>query len=349
MALEGSLKEFGLADILQLIYYQRKTGVLALESRIDRVRLLFHEGKIVFAESRRRAEDNRMGKILLRKGIITEEQLAEVLHEQKLKAVKLGHALLKKGYVEKEQLQEILTSQITEIITQLFAWKEGRYEFTPQGVPVDKEIPLSLDTQHLLMDGLRIVDEWSLLEGKITLESIFLKTNKTDAGLSAEERELLGFVDGKSDVSTIVDLSGRDNFEVSKTLIALLEKELIAPVQPATAVKEKSQAKPKEARLPGVGIIIAASLLLALAIAVISTPKPNIVLKSPAASEKIDNLRFLIDAYMYENGSYPSSLSLITRENDPWGLPYSYSAEDSGFVLFSSGPDRQAGTPDDVY
>ena len=35
MALEGSLREFGLADILQLLYFQRKTGVLVLEGRMD--------------------------------------------------------------------------------------------------------------------------------------------------------------------------------------------------------------------------------------------------------------------------------------------------------------------------
>ena len=53
MALEGSLRDFGLADILQLIFFQRKTGALVLESRIDRVRLLFVEGNIVGAESRK--------------------------------------------------------------------------------------------------------------------------------------------------------------------------------------------------------------------------------------------------------------------------------------------------------
>jgi len=70
MSLEGSLKEFGLADILQLIYFQRKTGVLTLEGRMDRVRLLFYEGSIISAETRRKVEANRFGKLLLKKGLI---------------------------------------------------------------------------------------------------------------------------------------------------------------------------------------------------------------------------------------------------------------------------------------
>ena len=64
MALEGSLKDFGLADILQLIFFQRKTGVLTLEGRLDKVRLLFIDGNIVGAESKRRMEANRLGKVL---------------------------------------------------------------------------------------------------------------------------------------------------------------------------------------------------------------------------------------------------------------------------------------------
>ncbi|MDP1759315.1 MAG: DUF4388 domain-containing protein, partial [Thermodesulfovibrionales bacterium] len=79
MSLEGSLKEFGLADILQLIYFQRKTGILTLEGRMDKVRLLFHEGSIVSAETRRKVEANRFGKLLLKKGLIKEEDLQKAL------------------------------------------------------------------------------------------------------------------------------------------------------------------------------------------------------------------------------------------------------------------------------
>ena len=68
MALEGSLKDFGLADILQLIFFQRKTGVLTMESRLDKVRLLVKDGNIVGAESKRRIEANRLGKVLVTKG-----------------------------------------------------------------------------------------------------------------------------------------------------------------------------------------------------------------------------------------------------------------------------------------
>ena len=39
MALEGSIQEFGLADILQLLYLQKKTGVLYIKSKNDEVEI----------------------------------------------------------------------------------------------------------------------------------------------------------------------------------------------------------------------------------------------------------------------------------------------------------------------
>ncbi len=39
MALKGSLEVFGLADILQLIHFQRKSGILTLEGDKDKVKV----------------------------------------------------------------------------------------------------------------------------------------------------------------------------------------------------------------------------------------------------------------------------------------------------------------------
>ena len=208
MALEGSLTDFGLADILQLIYFQRKTGVLKLEGKMDKVSLLFIDGNIGGAESKRRNEDNRMGKILLKKGLVTEEKLEAALQEQRKTGARLGNVLLKSDLVEKEVLQDVLQSQITEMIIQLFGWKQGTYEFAAQGVTQDKDFPFSLDTQHLLMEGLRIVDEWSVIQGKITLDSLFVKSTDSPEGLTEQEREIFDYIDGDNDLSTIIDLSG---------------------------------------------------------------------------------------------------------------------------------------------
>lgn len=349
MALEGSLKDFGLADILQLIFFQRKTGVLTVDSRMDRIRLLFIEGHITGAESKRRIEANRLGKVLVKKEIIREDQLQGLLDEQRSTNVKLGNLLVRKGLVTKEHLEEILTGQIKETIIQVFGWKDGTYEFTPQAVPADKDIPIFIDTQHLLMEGLRIVDEWTLIEGKITLDTVFAKTSGVTDELTAEEEDILSLVDGENDVSTIIDLSGQDDFEVSKTLVSLLEKHAIALTAVAPVVGEIPIAEMKKPAasyrlLPLLAVVLA--LLISL---------PSVFLdggqrfKTLRAAEAVDDLRFDIEVYRIERGAYPEDLDVISREVDPWGNPYRYTQNTYAFIVLSAGPDGAEGTSDDIY
>lgn len=349
MALEGSLRDFGLADILQLIFFQRKTGVLNLEGKLDRIRLLFIDGHIVGAESKRRMEANRLGKVLAKKGLLKEGELQALFEEQNKSNLKLGNFLVRKGFVRKEDIQETLTGQIKETIIQIFNWKEGTYEFTPQAIPVDKDIPISIDTQHLLMEGLRIVDEWALIEGKITLDTVFREKTDDVSELSEEEREILLLVDGDNDVSTIIDISGKDDFAVSKTLVSLLEKDIIegkeaAPVSPEIYPAQGEKTFIQHRYLPAFAISVA--VILSLFSVFFGS---HHVFQRFRASQAVDDLRFKITAYQYEHGTYPAELQTIVQATDPWGNPYIYRANDYSFLVSSSGADGKEGTPDDIY
>ena len=50
MALEGTLKDFSLADIFQLIGIQKKTGILTLKNEGDVVTVSFLNGSVVSAD-----------------------------------------------------------------------------------------------------------------------------------------------------------------------------------------------------------------------------------------------------------------------------------------------------------
>lgn len=94
MALKGSLEDFGLADILQLIHFQRKSGVLTVEGEMDRIKPMFINRDISGVESKKRAEENRLGRVLLKRGLIDEEDLKLALEEQRRSGGKLGSILV---------------------------------------------------------------------------------------------------------------------------------------------------------------------------------------------------------------------------------------------------------------
>jgi predicted transcriptional regulator len=349
MALEGSLRDFGFADILQLIFFQRKTGVLTIEGRLDKVRLLFIEGNITGAESKRRIEANRLGKVLVKKGLLSEDDLQEILREQKSTNAKLGNILIRKGFVQKEQVEEILVGQIKETIVQIFNWKEGTYDFTPQAVPADKDIPVAIDTQHLLMEGLRIVDEWTLIEGKITLDAVFTKKAGVVSELTEEEKDMLQLVDGENDVSTIIDISGKDDYIVSKTLVSLIEKGFVETkeIMPVIAeVRGTEIEKPMASYNILPLLVISLAFLISLLSVFLDTGS---IYRKFTASSAIDDIRFKIEVYRTEHGAYPASLDMVSKRSDPWGNAYIYKQEDGSFILRSTGPDGRKGTPDDIY
>lgn len=207
MALEGALKDFGLPDILQLIYFQKKSGTLTLIGSTEQVQIVFYEGNVLSAETKKKK--------------------------------KLGQFLLSKKLIEKDVLTAALAEQISHTVLQLFSWKEGIYKFEPQAVVSGSDMAsVTLDTQQLLMDGLRVIDEWSQVTGKITPNTVFRSKAHNDVALTTYEKGLLEFIDGENDVSMIISLSGIDHLNASKAFEALTHKGVIevavaAPVIPA--------------------------------------------------------------------------------------------------------------------
>jgi hypothetical protein len=356
MALKGSLEVFGLADILQLIHFQRKSGVLILEGERDRVKLFFLEGNIAGAISKRRQEDVRLGKVLLKRGILKDEDLQIALEEQRRTGKKLGSILVKKGVVDKEHIKDVLTGQITETVLQMFGWEKGTYEFTPQAIALDtvgdEEVTITLDTQYLLMEGLRILDEWSLLEGRLTLDTILVKKTEGVAGLSEEEQEILSLVDGENDLSTIIDISGKDGFVVAKVLFSLMEKGAVESKEavPVVAVPLKEAKKPI---IPypffytvAIGGAIAVSVLLSFFLVFLNRDD---TVKKFRASKTVENLRSKIEAYTFEHGEYPEALDVVSNTVDPWKRPYVYKNRENTFTVMSMGADGKEGTWDDIF
>jgi hypothetical protein len=351
MALEGSLTDFGLADILQLIYFQRKTGILTLDGKLDKIKLLFMDGNVVGAESKRRIDDNRLGKILLKRGLIGEADLQAALEEQKKTRVKLGNIIVQKEFADKDVVRDIINGQITETVIQIFNWKQGTYEFTSQSISQDRVLSTSLDTQHLLMEGLRIVDEWSLIRGKITLDTVFRKRGEVASDLNEEEVEILKYVDGENDVGTIIELSGGDNFQISKTLLSLMERGAVEEAELVPLISEtEAEVAKKRKSLPPIRSLVSAavciSLILSLSVTAFSKDGLS---KEFRAGGMLETLRFKIEAYKLEHSFYPPGLDVIFTGRDPWGHPYIYRVLDDSFFLASGGADGKEGTGDDIY
>ncbi len=271
MALQGTLKDFGLADILQLIGIQRKTGVLTLDSGSETVTVKFREGQVVGADSSTRNLEDVLGSVLVRTGRITETQLAEALRTQRSTLQRVGYILVKSNAISEDTLQEALRIQVTQMVYRLFRWRDGQYQFASSDhVDYDREHFQPIGAETILMEGARMLDEWPIIERRIrSALAVFRKTaagaaierpvaslveahvdfgftETSGAGsavpeegirLSPDEQEVLRMVDGRSRVQDLVDRSPLGEFDVYRALHELLNRHLIEEV-PALAGAE---------------------------------------------------------------------------------------------------------------
>src|SRR5712691_12485267 len=129
MALEGTIKDFGLPDIFQLIGLQRKTGILTLKNERDQVSVTFENGMVVTADSSAKRLDDRLGNVLVKQGKLTKERLDEALQMQKATLQRLGHILVVQNYITAKDLKDAIQVQISQTVFKVFRWLYVVYDF----------------------------------------------------------------------------------------------------------------------------------------------------------------------------------------------------------------------------
>ena len=100
MAIKGSLKEASLPDVLQLLALGKKTGCLSLADGGNLGYIYFDEGRICYAAIVNRRD--RLGDILLKRGIVSHEQLTRAIEQQeKEREQRVGEILVSTGAISR--------------------------------------------------------------------------------------------------------------------------------------------------------------------------------------------------------------------------------------------------------
>jgi hypothetical protein len=231
MGLQGSVKEFSVSDIIQLIYYQRKTGKLTVRTRNRMWVLGFEKGMLVQASAEETGAP-RLGEILVRQGYLDKEALAAALREQEKKPRHLGEVLEELGQVRQGDIGRALSFQIQETALHLFFRDDGEYTFERVPVYYDERYTTPINTEFLLMEGARRVDEWPAVRRVVQGgDAVFAPskdlTEDRKAQLAPSEMSVVAAVDGKRTVSELVGELGLGLFETCKTLSELAQQGLI--------------------------------------------------------------------------------------------------------------------------
>lgn len=348
MALRGTLRDFSLGEILQLIGFQRKTGILTIEGSEDTVSISFVDGMVVAADSLKRQLDNRLGTLLVRARKLDPAALAGALDEGRRTKQKLGDVLLTKRLISPEDIREALRTQIMNLIYRLFRWEDGRYYFSQEShIDYDKDNFRPVPTENILMESARMIDEWPLIQKRIpSLDVVFKKAEGTESlHLVSEEASqkpagalvvtpvealLWELVDGRKSVMDITESTFLSDFDVVKALDQMLGRHLIVEVQrptaaAATAVPPPSLSRPPRREIgPALGLWVAVAFLFAVSLWFMPRNSANVVLRMAQRGQIQDSLRHAIsvarlqrvdrgiELYYLSKGQYPRMLGDIT-------------------------------------
>lgn len=214
MALQGSLADFGIAEILQLIGSQQKTGVLHVDGGEsgEEVAIAFSSGRIIRTDVRNRHKRDLIGQMLVAAGELDKDQLQVALKSQKKSLKRLGDVLVESGVLQREAINTFADLQARETLYRLFEWKNGQYRFEskppnftrPQGTPISSE--------SLLMEGFRMLDEWPLIRARVSNYGVVYRHTFKAETIGDESQALERILDDAF-VEASTGTGGVDSFE----------------------------------------------------------------------------------------------------------------------------------------
>lgn len=268
MALKGTIKDFGVADIFQLISQQAKTGVLVFSNDVDEVRVYFKDGSVVRASNTLRTAQMLLGSLMVRAAVIADDQLQNALREQQRTLKRLGAVLVELGYVTTDRVKDFATLQMTETIYQLFEWKFGTYEFESVDVEPSPEGVVPIRAETIVMNGIRMTDEWPGIRERIPSytwrveavrplpeveeksDSISDEFDFSGLGESASdhtvynaigsfERTIYDLITPTRTVQELIDLSQLGEFEACRALSTLMSEGYVRVLKPTPVEDEQ--------------------------------------------------------------------------------------------------------------
>ena len=353
MALEGSIEEFGLPEIFQMIVLQKKEGILKLTREKTTLLVEFKQGQIISAGDG--DGDARLADSLVKAEKINTDQLKTVLKTRQNANQSLAKSLVQSGHLSAEEIKKLNRTFTEESVFSLFEWKSGSYKFEPKDTTYDPDLVEPLSTEFILMEGVRRTDEWPFIKKKIpSTDMVFEVIQKDPAPAPSDEKSeeateedsfgsmgdlsepegeegawLIPWIDGKRTVQEIIDHAQMGTFPVYKALSDLLSQGKIKAIGDAlsgqgkksqfVSFKELSrQQQIARIALNTITIIAlgAVSIYIAQSVysAVSKAIQPIWEAQTLRAGMDRDRLLFALDLYYLKYGRYPDALQQLASE-----------------------------------
>ena len=222
-SLSGNLRAMHMADLLQWCAIKRKTGTLSVRHGPIEKKLYFRNGRLFSSSSNSPRET--LGQLLIRSGVINEEQLFKALLGQERTKLPLGRIVISEGLLEEGELQRLLELKCKESIYDCFLWIEGEFSFEEHRIPDTVPVSFSLDISRVIQEGIDRMDKWEKIRKQFSSRLTTFVLNKKfqealdSKELTEEEQRILELVDENKNLAEIaLELHSVDFYAASRLL-----------------------------------------------------------------------------------------------------------------------------------
>lgn len=241
MALKGNLSDFSIIQLLNLINLAKKTGALYIESSTKTARLIFRDGKLVYATAGMDAVP--LIKIMARSKLIPSSLAASLSERYKSQTdMELGISLINSGYLTQEQIFKGIGDFFKDVLRGLFTLTEGFFHFEADELPPAAAIPMRMAMEDIIIEGSRQLHELEDLKNEIPSLEVALKfadrpgINIRDINLNAEEWRVVSYVSPKNSIKQIAAAAKMNDFQIRRVVYNLLQAGLVELIRLNTPV-----------------------------------------------------------------------------------------------------------------
>ena len=214
-----------MADVLALIGQLSARGELVvMEGEVSRS-VFFEHGNVVGVQTN--AEEERIGMLLYKYGVISEEAIFPVL-ERARKGDLFGMAAVELGLVNEEVIYKYLGRQVEEVVFAVLAATDGAYCFL-DGFDETRLVSRQVvSATALLMNHLTRIDEIRHLRPWIPSADFVPLRLAPRSAVDRDHALVWDAIDGLSSVGDIGRSTGLGEFEVTKQVFQLSQAQLVA-------------------------------------------------------------------------------------------------------------------------
>lgn len=356
MALEGQLSDFNLAEILQLLASQQKSGFLNLETNRNMV-FIFDKGVLIATRDRRSRSRDPLESFLRAYGFFNEQQWKHIEYVGKNSSLDLTEILISEGLMDNVEMDRTLKSIAQEMAHAGMKMRRGHYHFSPtKDSPPGVKWRYSLDVQGLLMEAARRLDEESMLKDYLPSQGITFKQGNrvlvpeelSETGQRIMEMALAGLPLGR-----IIRQGKTESFVARDMLKSWCGDGVLERINPGTDDEEsESQGSKFQLKLKSGLRSLPLTLLAVMLIGAMGwlrwtaspDPGPNpgeSLRRAQIRSEVVTAARL----YRYQKGEWPASLGEMVRSGqlmpsimvtvDDLGWQYSLNRKQDKFTFGS--------------